>query len=179
MEREIEVKILGEDMGLLKEKVKKLGGSFIGQEDQVNINISSSKKFWPEDRGYLRLRKSKKAGDWTYEFTFKEQVNREGARDNLEHTTHVDDPDALLELLRCAGFDQFDEGRKHRESYTYGDFRFDFDQWDEGTYPDPFLEVEAPSKEALYDILEKLDIPKEAISTGSIADLKKERKKEK
>ncbi len=178
MEREIEVKLLGIDGRELEKKIKDLGGVFLGQEDQENINIWSSKNYWPQDQGYLRLRTIKKEGATEREFTFKKQVSNQGVRDNYEYTTHIDEPEALIEILKCVGFDCFDKGLKQRRSYSYKDCRFDFDQWDERTYPKPYVEIEAPSQEVLYQVIHALEIPEESVSTLSIAELKKLWKKE-
>ncbi|KGF10676.1 hypothetical protein HMPREF1633_09340 [Tissierellia bacterium S5-A11] len=172
MEREIEVKLLGIDVDQLEERLKNLGGNFLGEEEQRNINIWSTRQYWPQDQGYLRLRTIKTGQGEVHEFTFKKQVSNQGVRDNYEYTTHIDDPAALVEILKATGFDRFDRGYKKRRSYTYKNCRFDFDQWDPETYPKAYVEIEAPSKETLYQMLDDLEIPKHAVSTLSIAQLK-------
>lgn len=77
-----------------------------------------------------------------------------------------------MEILKATGFDRFDTGYKKRRSYIYKDCRFDFDQWDPETYPKAYVEIEAPSREALYQMLDQLEIPRHAVSTLSIAQLK-------
>ena len=38
------------------------------------------------------------------------------------------------------------EGYKKEKSYIYDGIRFDFDRWDENTYPYPYMEIEVENE---------------------------------
>ena len=50
--------------------------------------------------------------------------------------------------------------------------RLDFDRWDEDFYPYPYLEIEVKNEEHLTQIINKLGIRKDQISTESISELR-------
>lgn len=180
MERELEVKLLGLDVEKFEKKLIDLGAELIAREYQKNTTINSSTH--PIDnanKGYLRIRHTKNLidNDEKYYFTFKEQITNKGIRENLEHTIIFDDESELLNILKCLEYDIYDTGFKNRVSYIYKSVRFDIDSWDEKTYPYPYIEVEVPNKETLDKILLELEVDDKAISTMSIAELKKTLKK--
>lgn len=177
MEREIEVKILGIDVSNFEEKLINLGAKFIKNERQKNITINSSKNPIAKDKGYLRIRISECDGNLKKYFTFKENISTKGARDNLEHTTEIKDEDELMIILKLLNFDISDMGTKERIKYSYDDLIIDIDTWDKETYPVPYVEVEGPSIEKIYNLLDKMEIDKKHISTLSIAELKENLKK--
>ena len=176
MEREIEVKLLGLDNELIEERLKSLGAELIADEEQENIRINSSHH--PIDSkkgGYLRIRKTKdliNKKEIIY-LTFKKHISDKSARENIEYTSVIDNPDDLINIFKSLDYDIYDTGYKKRKSYLYKKMRFDFDSWDKNTYPDPFIEVEFENKEEFYKILDELKVDKSAISTLSIAELKK------
>ena len=180
MERELEVKLLGLDVKKFENLLIERKAELIAREYQKNITINSSTH--PIDNknmGYLRIRHTKDLlhSKEKFYFTFKEQITNKGIRENLEHTIEFDSEEELLNILRCMGYDIYDTGYKNRTSYLYENARFDIDVWDENTYPYPYIEVEVESREALEKILSELKVDNKAISTMSIADLKKSLKK--
>lgn len=174
MEKELEVKILGLDVKLLEDKIIKLGATFIDEEYQENIIFSNPEK--PLEGGsYLRIRKSesKKNPSKNYiETTLKKRINKESIRVNEEYTTRVENPEMLTEIYKAMGFTQISIGFKKRIKYTYSDITFDIDTWDEKTYPYPYMEIEVKREEDLKEVLSKLNIPMENVSTESIQTLK-------
>ncbi len=172
--KEVEVKLIGLDENKLIEKIIKKGGFFELCEDQTNIRINSTSH--PiADPSYLRLRTIKVEGEETVnEFTFKTRIKSDQARINREYTCEVKDPEALLQILRLMGYDLLEKGQKIRKRYIYKGFRIEFDCWDKESFPFPYIEVEGESPEALTDFLKEFSIPDEAVSTKSIAELKKD-----
>lgn len=180
MERELEVKLLGLDVKEFEEKLIDLGAELIAREYQKNITINST--LHPIDnknKGYLRIRHTKDLinDEECYYFTFKEQITNKGIRENLEHTIEFNSEEELLNILNCLGYDIYDVGYKSRVSYIYKKARFDIDTWDEKTYPFPYIEIEVENRDALEKIINELNIDSKAISTMSIAELKKSLKK--
>ncbi|MDU1954704.1 class IV adenylate cyclase [Peptoniphilus lacydonensis] len=177
MEREIEVKLLDIDIENFEEKIKALGAEFVREEEQTNITINSTAhKIYKKD-GYLRIRIAKsEEGEKKY-FTFKENISNVKVRDNIEHTTEVSNVEDLINILKCLGYDKFHKGFKNRKKYTLNGLIIDIDTWDKKTYPKPYVEIEAPSMEEIYSLVDKLGINRESVSTMSIDELRKSLKK--
>lgn len=179
MERELEVKVLGLDLDELEKKIIALGGKLIAKEVQVNTLIDS------KDRpiksyldGYLRIRETSDLlnDKVNVNLTLKKNINLEGVRDNVELNAKIEDKEILLQILKYLGFDDIEVGHKDRKSYELKGARFDFDKWDEATYPFPYMEIEVNSIKHLNEMAALLEIPQENISTKSIVELRKELK---
>ncbi|MBU5669342.1 class IV adenylate cyclase [Peptoniphilus sp. MSJ-1] len=177
MEREIEVKLLDIDINDFEEKLKEIGAQFIKEEDQINITINSTAHKIYKKKGYLRIRIAKSGDEVKKYFTFKENISDIKVRDNIEHTTEISDEKELIKILELLDYDKFDKGYKNRKKYTYKNLIIDIDTWDEHTYPNPYVEVEGPSIEEIYDFVDELKINRDNISTMSIQELKKSFKK--
>ena len=169
MEREIEVKLL-EDVEKVEE-VLKSKGEFISEEEQENILIDSSAMPVPEEKGYLRIRKTKDiaTGEEKIYFTFKERVNRKCVRENLEHTVTIDSVEELINILKLMGFDKVERFKKYRTSYSYKGLRFDIDRW-QGWIS--YAEIEGRSEEEIIDVIKELKLDVNKITTLSIKELK-------
>ncbi|NLN14666.1 MAG: class IV adenylate cyclase [Tissierellia bacterium] len=179
MEKEFEVKVLGMDLDALEKKLIKLGGKLIAEEEQTNILIDSSQRpIKSYLDAYLRIRKTKDllTKEEKTVITLKKNLGKDGIRGNMEISTEVKDEKVLLEILKDLGFDRVEVGYKRRKSYEFMDARLDFDQWDENTYPYPYMEIEVRDIKHLNKITSSLEIPQENISTKSIVQLRKELK---
>ena len=177
MEREIEVKLLDIDIKDFEEKIKKIGADFVKEEDQINITINSTAHKIYKKHGYLRIRIAKSEGVEKKYFTFKENISDIKVRDNIEHTTEINSVEDLINILKCLGYDKFHKGFKNRKKYSYKGLVIDIDTWDEDTYPKPYVEIEAPSMEEIYSLVDELEIDREHVSTMSIDELRKSLKK--
>lgn len=179
MERELEVKVLGLDLDILEKKIVELGGKLIGDEEQINTLIDSSKRpIKSYIDAYLRIRETKNLLNDTSntQFTLKKNIELEGIRDNIEISTEIQDRDTMVEILRELGFDDIEVGYKTRRSYELNDARLDLDTWDENIYPFPYMEIEVKSRKHLNEIVSLLNIPQDNISTKSIVELRDELK---
>lgn len=178
--KEIEVKLIGLDRDQLKAKLEAQGAVRVQSEFQTNYVIDSAER--PLQNGdYLRIRRVEVDGQvQTREFTYKRRLNEAAdgqpakSRINEEYTVHIDSEEGLLQILDLLGYQLVSCGQKKRDHYQYGDLIIDFDEWDPATLSYPYVEVEAPSEEALYAFLEAFAIPKEVISTKSISQLQAE-----
>lgn len=177
MEREIEVKLLDIDIDDFEEKIKKIGADFVKEEDQINITINSTAHKIYRKHGYLRIRVAKSDGVEKKYFTFKENISDIKVRDNIEHTTEINSVEDLINILKCLGYDKFHKGFKNRKKYNYKGLVIDIDTWDKDTYPKPYVEIEAPSMEEIYSLVDELEIDREHVSTMSIDELRKSLKK--
>lgn len=163
IEKEIEIKILGYSLDQLKNIVENLGAKFQGVEEQSNYRFETPNV---NEDSYLRLRVTDKYS----EFTFKKRLGSVGARTNSELTTKIDDPEVFLQIMDAIGMN-YSLQKKTRYKYLLDSFVFDIDEWDKEVYPYPYLEIEAACQEDLDQILARLNIPKENISTKSIGEL--------
>lgn len=170
-EREIEVKLLDVNQAALEQQLVAHGAHFDVEEHQTNVRLDSSASPLPLEE-YLRLRTVAVEGqEAIHELTLKRRVSQVGARVNEEYTVHVDDPEKAILLLAQLGYVVKSTALKRRRRYLWEDFRVEFDAWDPAVLPLSYVEVEAPSEGALDRFLSCFDIPRDHVSTLSIAEL--------
>ncbi|BES65182.1 hypothetical protein SANA_16210 [Gottschalkiaceae bacterium SANA] len=175
--KEREVKVLGINLNVVEERLIQAGAVLLKDEDQINWVFRADVLETPEgELGYLRLRstKSRITNDSTFELTLKMKESAKELRVYEEYTSQVSDPKVLIEMFELLGHPLRHRGEKHRKSYRWQGIDFEMDQWDENTYPDPYLEIEVESEDDLERALQMLKIPRDLISTKSIGDLRKE-----
>lgn len=175
MEREIEVKVLYVDLDEMEAKLVDLGGEKIGEEHQTNYLIDSAAHPIPAGLGYLRIRRIEKDGGETVQCTFKEKKCDEGVRAYDEHTVIIDDASEMRAIFALLGYGLVEEAKKHRISYAFNQCRIDLDRWDPESFPEPYMEIEGPNREAIDEVIAALSIDRKQVSTKSIAELKKSR----
>lgn len=175
MEREIEVKVLHVDLDEMEAKLVDFGGEKIGEERQTNYLIDSAAHPIPAGLGYLRIRCIQKDGGETVQCTFKEKKSDEGVRAYDEHTVIIDDAREMRAIFALLGYGLVEEAKKHRISYAFKQCRIDLDRWDPESFPEPYMEIEGPNREAIDEVIAALSIDREQVSTKSIAELKKSR----
>lgn len=176
MEREIEVKVLRVEEKDVKERLKAIGAQYVGEEKQINYRIDSSAiPLDPLD--HLRLRVVYVNRELVKkEFTYKKRRKIEKARAYDEYTVNIDDEENLFEILKHMAYDQVEEMGKVRRSYVYKDCRIEFDRWDSHILSYPYMEIEAPSSERIYEIVDLLGLDKSKVTDKSIAQLREEEK---
>lgn len=171
MEREIEVKVLNIDLNAMEEKIIACGGEKISDEKQRTIVINSDRHPIPDELGYLRLREVQRDGEIERVCTFKEKKANTSVRVYDEHTVAIDDMDEMLTIFKLLAYDRTSLGEKHRISYRFKNCRLDLDRWDQDTYPDPYMEIEGESREAIEEVIRALSIDPQQVSTLSIREL--------
>lgn len=176
IEKEIEVKFLNLDIDEFEKNLQDIGAEFVKEERQKNITINSTAHKIYKKSGYLRIRTIIEKDREINYCTFKENISNINTRKNIEHTIEFDDVEELINIFKLLGYDKFYIGYKDRKKYRYKNLIIDIDTWDEDTYPNPYVEVEARSEEEIYDFIELLKIDRENISTLSIAELIKKYK---
>ena len=179
MEKELEVKVLGIDIGLIEEKIVNLKGELIADELQVNTLIdSSSNPIKDSVDAYLRIRETKDLLNVKSNvvLTLKKNIKNRELRENIELNSEIEDKDTVLEILKNLGFNKVEVGHKKRRSYMLKGARIDLDEWDKETYPYPYMEIEVEDIKKLNEIVALLEIPQENISNKSIVELRRELK---
>ncbi|MDY0236220.1 MAG: class IV adenylate cyclase [Gudongella sp.] len=175
MEKELEVKVLGVDINNIEEKIVKMGGVLIANEEQINTLIDSKNnpiKSYVD--AYLRIRETKDnlTGSEKIELTLKKSIKNKELRENEELNVVLESKETMLDIFKNLGFTNVSVGFKHRKSYRFMDARIDLDTWDKETYPESYIEIELKDKKDLSVILDKLGINSKNISTLSIVELK-------
>lgn len=177
MAKELEVKVLNIDKEGIEKQLVGIGASLISREEQINYLLDSKEsKIQNEHDSYLRLREKKdlETGKVDYTFTLKENVARDGIRENIETNTKIENKNSLLYILEVLGVHIISKGFKERISYKYNDIRFDIDTWDKDTYPYTYMEIEVEKEEDLNKAIKILDIDEKNISTKSIVELRED-----
>lgn len=173
MEREIEIKVLGIDLKQMEISLIRLGATKIAEEEQETTVINSTAHPIKDDLGYLRIRKTRTTDGTEMVCTFKHKRADVGVRRYDEYTVCIDDVKEMCKIFELMGYDIQETGKKHRISYRYKNCRFDLDCWEEKIYPEPYMEIEADSRDAIDSVLEELKIDPSKITTRSIAELRK------
>ncbi len=177
MDKELEVKILDIDKEEMEQKLKAVGTNFLKKEYQTNILFDTKDKKIEKDlNSYLRIRETQNldTGEKQCILTLKENITKDGIRENIEANTFISNKKTLTYILNQLGYEVFEEGQKERISYKYKDIRFDIDTWDKKTYPYPYMEIEVKNKDDLQKAIQLLNINPKQITTKSIVDLKME-----
>lgn len=170
--KEIEVKVLNVDVDLVKSKIISLGGVNIKKEHQENYFFNMPNC----DNGYIRIRKIQDLLNNITKITLcVKKIFKNGiARENIEHEFEVSSFDECLAFLNVIGISKYKREDKYRESYILNDSLIEFDTWSKDVFPYPYIEIEAPSYEALDNIISILQIPKENITSKGLLEIKKE-----
>lgn len=166
---EIEVKILEINVSDVEQKLlHKLGFEKEMEGEFHAIFFDDEAKSLKESKRLLRLRKE---GDKSV-LAFKRNVSREGAKIMEEHQTEVLDFDAAIRLVKGLGYMPTSQTRKIRQVFRKDDIEVVIDDYKDslGHIP-PFLEIEAPSQEALNMWIERLGFEQKQASSWDTRDL--------
>lgn len=179
MTKEIEIKVLNIDLEEMGKRLKNIGAKLISKEYQINTIFDTKDNYIENSlHGYLRIREIEYllTGEKEIELTMKKNIDKTGARKNIETTVTIDDKKSMIDILNDLGYEIIDKGFKERTSYIYKNIRFDLDRWDEDTYLNPYMEIEVEKEEDLEEAIVLLKINKKNISIKSIKELKEEYK---
>ncbi len=151
--QEIEVKILDIDKDNIIKKIESLGAVKIFDGLVETAYFDTPDKKLCKDHKTLRLRKR----GTLYELTLKEKVSKAEAKIMNEYEVTVENYEVMMSVLNGLGFQQYLSLSKHRLSYSLNDIHFEIDKYN-GKYKDipPFLEIEAPSIDALKTYVLKI-----------------------
>ncbi|VEJ35799.1 putative adenylyl cyclase CyaB [Aedoeadaptatus ivorii] len=172
MEREMEIKVLDIDREAVEADLIAFGAKKVSEEVHQTVRINSDAHPVDEEKGYLRIRRVVKESDERIEMTFKEKIGEGAVKLYDEHTALIDEMESMRKILALLGFNRQIYGKKHRISYEKDGLRFDLDRWDADTFPVPYMEIEGPNAEAIYEAVRALGLPEDRISSKTIGELK-------
>lgn len=166
---EIEIRIKLDNPYLFKEWLKK-SAKQIKTVDQIDIYFDPPHKSFitVDSRGYknadewLRLRISQNKNEICYKYWHTDKKTGKSTHADEIETT-IGDPEQIQEIFKRLGFKRIAMVSKHRESWQYGDFRFDCDNIENLGF---FVEIEfhgeidnpAKGKQKIFDFLNKIGI---------------------
>ncbi|RME77555.1 class IV adenylate cyclase [Candidatus Woesearchaeota archaeon] len=156
---EREVKIIDVDVKRVVDTLLSWGAkkTFEGEIDAIRY-------VGPDKDTLVRLRKKGPSA----EFVVKKRLPSQRVKAFKEYETAVADFETMKQILEQLGFKEHRRSKKHRISYTLGDTVFEFDTL-EGI--PTYLEIEAPSEEALFEAAKKLGFNKEQCLNWSENDV--------
>lgn len=171
---EIELTYIDVDTDELKKKLYELGAEKVGDYHYRRIVFDYPDFRLDKQAAWVRLRDE---GD-KITLTFKQRLGK-NLRDKLdgdegmyERETIVSDFDATREILLKIGLVEKMYQENKRERYMLDEVECDIDTW---PLLDPYLEIEGPSWDKVYEIAEKLGLKREngkKFSTNQIYRLK-------
>ena len=166
---EIEIRIKLDKSNSFLKWLKK-SAKFIKSTDQVDYYFDPpGKSFIFSDRDgtknadeWLRVRTKRGDSEICYKYWHRDKETRKSIyADEIETT--IGSVDKMMEILKRLGFRQISIIKKDRQSWQYGDFRFDCDDVEGLGF---FVEIEyqgqiddpSKGKEKIFDLLKKIGL---------------------
>lgn len=148
---EIEVKILEINREEMEKKLKALGAKKVRDEIMEAVIYFTGDK-WGEGDG-IRIRKEK----GKVILTVKRALEGEDAKFMDEENIEVEDFDKMRNMMKLLGFKESVYYKKRRITYEVGDIEIVIDKYLEDLdYIPEYIEIEAPTKEKVYNMVQKL-----------------------
>jgi adenylate cyclase, class 2 len=164
---EIEIKARADDLEGLKQKIERLGVTFVKKERQTDTYFSHPKRDFAQTDEALRIRQIDDGLLLTYKGPKLDQLTK--TREEFE--VRVADENATI-ILKKLGFREVATVTKSRGYYRLGDFEIMLDDVEDLGH---FIEVEKRADEyrpeELVEFLESLGIKKDAIERKSYLEL--------
>ncbi len=176
--KEMEVKVLKIDPQAIEKKLIQLGAKKVKEENQLNRIYDTEDGYLEKSsKGYARIRVIEDLINQRTQayLTVKKNQSKEGLRTNIEHQISIPDQQAMALILEDLGYVLKHSGQKHRLSYQIDEMLFEIDTWDQGTYPEPYLEIEVTQSQDLNRALKLLGLNPDQVTTKSIQEIKSER----
>lgn len=173
--KEIEVKVLGIDINKTREKIIKLGGILVKKEFQENYYFNLPNNI-DNKNGFIRIRKiHNQLEDINKIFLcIKTIISQEMYRTCNEHEFEVSDFEECKSFLESLELSYLTKENKYRESYIIDNTLVEIDTWDKDVFPEPYIEIEAKNEKDIFNMIEKLGISKNKVTSKSLWEIKKE-----
>ena len=156
--KEVEIKVLGIERNALEKAVLGAGGEEIPAGFIVCRHFDYSDGRLHKEGKLIRVRN---VGD-KVEFAFKGPKEDSGrCKIRPEFQTLVDSADVVIKILKEIGLEQTLYCEKKRWSYRLDGARIDIDEYPGGIV---YAEIEAPTEELVYAIVDKLGLSEYEIS---------------
>lgn len=163
MHTEFEAKFPKINKNDIREKLKKLGATLNFQERKF-IRMTFDTPELRSKNAWVRLRNE---GDKTT-MTFKIVADQNSIEGMREVGFVIDDIEAAKSFLEQLGIKQKGYEENLREEWKLGDVIFEIDTW---PLIEPYIEIEAPTKEQVIDYFEKLELDFSQAHFGAVDSL--------
>jgi adenylate cyclase class 2 len=157
MHREVEVKFSISEPSRIREKLMKLGATYVDTVDQVDIYYQHPCKNFADTDEALRLRENNSKSGKSIELTYKGPKRGGWAKDRVEIVSRVVDSVEMQEILEMLGFKTVARLLKHREFYMIRGVEVSIDKVEGLGY---FVEIEdkGGGLEAIREIASQLGL---------------------
>jgi predicted adenylyl cyclase CyaB len=167
---EIEVKLRIEHLSPVRDRLKSIGATRVGEVVETNTFLDTTDRALLGMHCGLRLRRSRDLATHAekLKLTWKGPRGEEAVKQREEIEVAVDKADATIDLLGRLGYARQLEFEKRRESWRVDDCAVELD-----TLPQlgSFVEVEGPSSESVTAVQAKLGLSSLASVAPTYADL--------
>lgn len=161
MQTEIEAKFLDVNPDAIREKLTAIGAKQIYKEREMHrANFDYPDSRLEKIGGWVRVRDEKDKITFSYK-----QLNDRTLHGTKEIETTVGSFENTVELLKAIGLQQKAYQETKREKWTLGDCEITIDTW---PWIPTFVELEAPSEEAMKALVEKLELNWAEAMHGSV-----------
>ena len=160
--KEIEAKVLEIVPSEIKSKLQVLGAQFDFEDEFFAIYYDDASGRLAGQQQVLRIRKEGKELRMTFKAPHAD--TQAGIRTREELEVSFDDFEMMRIILQRLGYVEYLKMRKIRTQYSVGDTHIVIDAHiDDLAFIPPYLEIEAPSHEALFSMADQLGIAREAL----------------
>jgi predicted adenylyl cyclase CyaB len=160
--QEIEAKVLEIDRESIIAKLQSLGASFDFEDEFFAIYFDDASGGLARQQQVLRIRKEGK--DIRLTFKAPHADTQAGIRTREELELPIGDFEMMRVILQRLGYEEYLKMRKIRTQYSLDGTHIVIDTHiDELAYIPPYLEIESPSHEALFQTAELLGIQRDQL----------------
>jgi adenylate cyclase class 2 len=146
--QELEAKILEIDREKIIDIILKNGGKKVFDGDMFGVFFDTPNSQLKFSRKLLRLRKE---GDKNF-LTYKCKISNFDIKIQEENEIEIPEFEKMRDLLNSIGFEEIKTNLKHRTSFKINNVKIELDKYlGELDFIPEFLEIEAPTREEIYD----------------------------
>jgi predicted adenylyl cyclase CyaB len=168
MGQEIEAKMKVADHGVVRRRIKSLGGKRMGEELETNIFFDAPGASLRKAGKGLRIRVAKdERGKEHCTVTFKGPLKKSALKSRLEIEFSASDPEAARQLLEHLGYNTTLTFQKRRETWRLDGCMVELD-----TLPHlgKYVEIEGPGEKKVIAVRKRLELSgAELISTAYVS----------
>ncbi len=160
--QEIEAKVLEIDPETIITKLQNLGAAFDFEDEFFAIYFDDATGRLGGQHQVLRIRKEGK--DVRLTFKAPHADTQSGIRSREELELPIGDFEMMRLILQRLGYVEYLKMRKIRTQYSLDGVHIVIDNHiDDLAFIPPYLEIEAPSHEALFEMADRLGIPRDQL----------------
>ena len=161
---EVEVKVIEIKKDEIIRKLEELGAKKVFEKDISALSYDFEDNRLAREHSYLRMRK---IGDDAF-ITYKKLNSQERAKDMEEIEARINDFETIHRILLAMGMKAYADKAKHRTEYVLGKVKFEIDEY--ADIP-PYLEIEAPDIDTIYEYVHRLGLPENNVKSWTSKEM--------